>query len=49
VCWLVSGHFPLGLFYQTTQPTFEEGVAQVIKKAQAASPPRLDEIFAEFS
>jgi len=46
---LQTEHIPLGLFYQTTQPTFEEGVAQVIKKAQAASPPRLDEIFAEFS
>ena len=39
----------LGVFYQVTEPTFEEGVAQVIKKAQAASPPRLEEIFAEFS
>ena len=39
----------LGVFYQVQEPTFEEGVAQVIKSAQAASPPRLDEIFAEFA
>lgn len=39
----------LGRFYQTQEPTFEEGVNQVIRSAQAASPPRLDEIFAEFA
>ena len=39
----------LGVFYQTQEPTFEEGVAQVIKTAQASTPPRLDEIFAEFA
>jgi 2-oxoglutarate ferredoxin oxidoreductase subunit beta len=39
----------LGVFYQTQQPTFEEGVEAVIKKAQASSPPKLDAIFAEFS
>ena len=39
----------LGLFYQVARPTFEDGVAQTIGKAQAASPPRLDEIFAEFA
>jgi 2-oxoglutarate ferredoxin oxidoreductase subunit beta len=39
----------LGVFYQVQQPTFEEGVAQVIKQAQAASLPRLEAIFAEFS
>ncbi|MBI3088382.1 MAG: 2-oxoacid:ferredoxin oxidoreductase subunit beta [Candidatus Omnitrophica bacterium] len=39
----------LGVFYQTQEPTFEEGVAQVIKAAQASAPPRLDEIFAEFA
>ncbi len=39
----------LGVLYQTRKPTFEEGMHQVIQKAQAASPPRLDEIFSEFS
>ena len=39
----------LGVLYQTQRPTFEEGVAQVITKAQASSPPRLEAIFAEFS
>jgi hypothetical protein len=39
----------LGVFYQASQPTFEEGVQETIRKAQATSPPRLDEIFAEFS
>ena len=39
----------LGVFYQIQQPTFEEGVANIIKSAQAASPPRLEEIFAEFA
>ncbi len=39
----------LGVFYQSPRPTFEEGVAEVIRKAQAASPPRLDAIFAEFA
>ena len=39
----------LGVFYQVQEPTFEEGVAEVIKKAQASAPPRLDEIFAEFA
>ena len=38
----------LGVFYQVRQPTFEEGVANIIKSAQASSPPRLEEIFAEF-
>ena len=38
-----------GIFYQVARPTFEEGVAQVIKNAQASSPPRLEEIFSEFS
>ena len=42
-------HISLGVFYQARRPTFEEGVADVIKKAQAASPPRLEEIFSEFS
>ncbi len=39
----------LGVFYHVTRPTFEQGVAEVIQKAQAASPPRLEQIFAEFS
>ena len=39
----------LGVFYQVQRPTFEEGVQQVVKKAQASSPPRLEEIFSEFS
>ncbi len=38
----------LGVLYKTQRPTFEDGVAQVIKKAQAASPPRLEAIFSEF-
>ncbi|MBI4354315.1 MAG: 2-oxoacid:ferredoxin oxidoreductase subunit beta, partial [Candidatus Omnitrophica bacterium] len=39
----------LGVFYQVRLPTFEEGIANVIKSAQASSPPRLEEIFAEFA
>ena len=39
----------LGVLYQTSLPTFEDGIGQVIQKAQAASPPRLEEIFKEFS
>ncbi|MBI3996198.1 MAG: 2-oxoacid:ferredoxin oxidoreductase subunit beta [Candidatus Omnitrophica bacterium] len=46
---LETEHVQLGVFYQTQLPTFEEGVVQVIKKAQAASPPRLEAIFAEFA
>ena len=46
---LETDHVMLGTFYQVRQPTFEEGIAEVTRKAQAASPPRLDEIFAEFS
>ena len=46
---LQTEHTMLGLFYEASLPTFEEGVAQVIRKAQASSPPRLEEIFAEFS
>jgi 2-oxoglutarate ferredoxin oxidoreductase subunit beta len=38
----------LGIFYKTAMPTFEDGVSQVIARAQAASPPRLEAIFAEF-
>ena len=46
---LKTDHVMLGCFYQTSRPPFEDGVAAVIKKAQASSPPRLEEIFAEFS
>lgn len=46
---LQTDHIALGLFYQEQRPTFEDGVADVIHHAQAAGPPRLDEIFAEFS
>ena len=46
---LQTDHLPLGIFYQVSKPTFEDGVSQVIKKAQASGPPRLEEIFAEFS
>ena len=46
---LQTEHVPLGIYYEVQLPTFEDGVAQVIKKAQAASPPRLEAIFAEFS
>ncbi len=46
---LQTDHVLLGVFYQESRPTFEQGVAQIIQKAQKASPPRLDEIFAEFS
>ena len=45
---LQTDHLRLGIYYQVQQPTFEDGVAQVIKKAQASTPPRLDEIFANF-
>ena len=46
---LAEDRIHLGVYYQVQEPTFEDGVAQVIKAAQASSPPRLDEIFAEFS
>ena len=46
---LHTDHVALGVFYQIQRPTFGEGVDQIIRKAQAASPPRLDAIFAEFS
>jgi 2-oxoglutarate ferredoxin oxidoreductase subunit beta len=46
---LQTDHVALGIFYRVSLPTFEEGVAQVIEKAHAASPPRLEEIFTEFS
>jgi 2-oxoglutarate ferredoxin oxidoreductase subunit beta len=46
---LETEHVQLGVFYQTVRPTFEDGVAEVMRKAQATSPPRLEEIFAEFS
>jgi 2-oxoglutarate ferredoxin oxidoreductase subunit beta len=39
----------LGVFYRAQEPTFEDQVARVVHSAQAASPPRLDEIFAEFA
>ncbi len=39
----------LGTFYEcTTQPTYEDGIAEVVRKAQASGPPKLDEIFATF-
>ena len=46
---LITDKVLLGILYQVQKPTFEDGVAQIIKKAQAASPPRLEAIFAEFS
>ncbi len=46
---LREDHVYLGIYYQVQEPTFEDGVAQVIKTAQASSPPRLEEIFAEFA
>ena len=46
---LQTDHVMLGVLYQTTLPTFEERIAETIRKAQAASPPRLEEIFSEFS
>ena len=46
---LQTDHLRLGLYYRESRPTFEDGIAQVIKKAQASSPPRLEEIFAEFA
>ena len=39
----------LGVFYQVSEPTFEDGVATVIQKAQASGQTQLDKIFAEFS
>ena len=38
----------LGLFYQTTKPTYEERLLANVAKAEAAGIPRLDEIMAEF-
>jgi 2-oxoglutarate ferredoxin oxidoreductase subunit beta len=46
---LQDDHVTLGVFYQTSRPTFEDGLAEVIKKAQASSPPRLEAILADFS
>ncbi len=46
---LDTNHVQLGIFYKVQLPTFEEGVAQVVKKAQASSPPRLETIFSEFA
>jgi len=45
---LQTDHIALGVFYQERRPTFEEGVVDTIRKAQAASRPRLEEIFSEF-
>jgi len=45
---LQSDHLMLGLFYQAQRPTFEDGIAETIKTAQAAGPAKLDEIFAAF-
>jgi 2-oxoglutarate ferredoxin oxidoreductase subunit beta len=45
---LETDHVLLGTFYQVKRPTFEEGVADIMRKAQAAGAPRLDQIFAEF-
>lgn len=39
----------LGIYYQAPRPTYDDNVQQVIKKAQAASPPKLESIFAEFA
>ena len=46
---LHTDRIQLGLLYKVQRPTFEDGIAQVVKKAQAASPPRLEEIFSEFT
>jgi 2-oxoglutarate ferredoxin oxidoreductase subunit beta len=46
---LQRDHVLLGTFYREQRPTFEENVAHVITKAQAAGAPRLEQIFAEFS
>ena len=46
---LETQHLLLGVYYDVQRPTFEEGIADIIKKSQAASPPRLEAIFAEFS
>jgi len=46
---LLEDKIYLGVLYQVQEPTFEEGIEQTIKAAQASSRPRLDEIFAEFA
>jgi 2-oxoglutarate ferredoxin oxidoreductase subunit beta len=46
---LQTDRLMLGVFHQTSRPTFEDGVAEIIKKAQASSPPRLEAIFSDFS
>jgi 2-oxoglutarate ferredoxin oxidoreductase subunit beta len=46
---LQTDHVLLGLLYQVSLPTFEDGLSAVKQKAQAASPPRLEAIFTEFS
>jgi len=45
---LQTEHIALGLFYQVQEPTFEDHIAETIRKAQASSPPRIEEIFSEF-
>ena len=46
---LQTDHIQLGVFYQESRPTMEDGIAGIITKAEAASPPRLEAIFAEFA
>jgi 2-oxoglutarate ferredoxin oxidoreductase subunit beta len=39
----------LGVLYQVSRPTQEERMGEIQRQAQAASPPKLDAIFAEFA
>ena len=39
----------LGVYYQETRKTFEDGIGEIVTKAMAASPPKLEAIFSEFS
>ena len=45
---LNTDHVPLGLFYEIDRPSFEDGVIEVMKKAQASGRPKLDALFDKF-
>ncbi len=46
---LQTERLQLGVFYQVERPTFGDGIAEIHRKAQAASPSRLDELFTRFT
>ena len=46
---LATDRLTLGVFYEVSKPTFEEGIAHVIQEAQAAGPSQVDHVFTGFS